>query len=65
MIHFSERIKIVNDYYNWLDNASDKLNEPGKRIADSPISFLEFLVEIGILDEYDVHDYIKHSRENK
>lgn len=65
MIHFSERIKITNDYYNWLDNASEQLNEPGKRIADSPISFLVFLIEIGILDENAVHNYINHLRKNE
>ena len=50
MITFSERIKIQEAYYIWLEKESKKLG-PNKTIQDTPATFLGFLLINHLLDE--------------
>lgn len=55
MIHFSERVKINKEFYEWLEKKNEELKEEGYVIADSNITFLIFLYEKGLLNENTIH----------
>lgn len=48
MIHFSDRVYVVNEYEKWIKQ------ERSIQIADDPLSFMAFLQELGLLDEHNI-----------
>lgn len=60
MIHLSERLRLQQEYEGYIEIESNKIENSGYIIRkDSIINFVFFLLERGILDEYDIHDYFK------
>lgn len=55
MIHFSERVKINNEFYKWLEKKNEELKEEGYVVKDTNITFLIFLYEKGLLNEDAIH----------
>lgn len=49
MIHFSDRVYVVNEYEKWI-----KRNQKIIKIDDDPLSFMVFLQELGLLDEHNI-----------
>lgn len=57
MIHFNERIKINEDYYDWIEKVR---KEKGYEIRDCVLSVVTFLSEKGFLNETAIHnEYLK------
>ena len=57
MIHFTERLKINEDYYTWIEKTKEAT---GFEIKDCPISVLSFLNGKGFLNEAAIHkEYLK------
>lgn len=50
MITFSERLKVQEKYYEWLQAESKKLG-PGKTMQDVPTAFMAFLLINHMIDE--------------
>lgn len=57
MVTFSERLKIEEAYYKWLEKESKKLGA-GKTVQDTPTTFLGFLLINNMLDETSVKIYL-------
>ena len=57
MIHFTERLKINNDYYDWIEKVRI---EQGYKIKDCTMSVVTFLDQKGFLNEAAIHEeYLK------
>lgn len=61
MIHFTERLKINEDYYDWVEKVR---KEKGYEIRDCALSVVTFLSEKGFLNETAIHkEYLKGEQE--
>lgn len=55
MLYFSERLKLVEAYENWVvENCSTMM----KQVAE-PALVIAFLMGKGLLDEEKIHQYLK------